>query len=720
VSTRGKGVGKLAVVLALKEKASRAKSRVITRREAQGKSNERGGAQRLGASEPPLTTSNSGSKRGIATSFRMFWKSKSKSSGGSASPTFTSNEPKFTALPAATPAAPVVPKLKTATLSPVQPPATAAASSGASQSAAPLNASAAPSDFSGTPRPGHVPQGAAATTAGTAAKDAPAHLGTPRVLPTETAAGSPGTPRPGHVPDAGSNGHAGGLVGAPTPVPQPPLAEGTETAPSAEGVVESTAVGSTAVGGTTVDDVQLEGDFADEDIPVEISAEQSAVVDGHVAHMKSDMLRALGVVAAKWLLSRELLPPEATQLQLENMIGAAITIKSEEVANGRLPVFGAVEDEEACVACWRQRVSQLLTELRSPASCAEAETIGEPWARAVMEAKREVMDPNKERLTDHLENMWTEHMTPAKAELSGSRLRTVMKAKALRVHQTLKGAMDDVERQFRQGMTPFAMQRLEREGELSEDQMANLCTAAVKYFREGFDRPWAIATLEKELEACMAKEEQVVSRGPSASMGDDPVGWLLGLVLGAAELPLALDVREWLASAIATYLDPFIDGEVPAPEYHSRSEGFVMARLRKAWAADREIRGLEPTEMPVTPLCALAQYATHAICKLNANLGFGPHQAGVGRNQISQRETEVYLKKLGDALVAGINRDFPKSEQAFGSLPCLTSGQIMHVGQLHLKGVVLYQQELANALAIANRDGEEARREERLRIWGYA
>ena len=32
----------------------------------------------------------------------------------------------------------------------------------------------------------------------------------------------------------------------------------------------------------------------------------------------------------------------------------------------------------------------------------------------------------------------------------------------------------------------------------------------------------------------------------------------------------------------------------------------------------------------------------------------------------------------------------------------------------------MYQTELGNALAQANREGEEARREERLRIWGYA
>ena len=54
------------------------------------------------------------------------------------------------------------------------------------------------------------------------------------------------------------------------------------------------------------------------------------------------------------------------------------------------------------------------------------------------------------------------------------------------------------------------------------------------------------------------------------------------------------------------------------------------------------------------------------------------------------------------------------------SLACLTAGHITHVGRVHLSGLVMYQTELGNALANANREGEEARREERLRIWGYA
>ena len=54
------------------------------------------------------------------------------------------------------------------------------------------------------------------------------------------------------------------------------------------------------------------------------------------------------------------------------------------------------------------------------------------------------------------------------------------------------------------------------------------------------------------------------------------------------------------------------------------------------------------------------------------------------------------------------------------SLAALNAGHIMHVARVHQSGLVMYQTELGNALAVANREGEEARREERLRIWGYA
>ena len=56
----------------------------------------------------------------------------------------------------------------------------------------------------------------------------------------------------------------------------------------------------------------------------------------------------------------------------------------------------------------------------------------------------------------------------------------------------------------------------------------------------------------------------------------------------------------------------------------------------------------------------------------------------------------------------------------FQSLKQIAASHIAHIASIHLKGVVTYQQELGNALAVANRDGEEARRQERMRIWGYA
>jgi hypothetical protein len=45
---------------------------------------------------------------------------------------------------------------------------------------------------------------------------------------------------------------------------------------------------------------------------------------------------------------------------------------------------------------------------------------------------------------------------------------------------------------------------------------------------------------------------------------------------------------------------------------------------------------------------------------------------------------------------------------------------VTELAQAHLRACIYYQNELGNALARANVDGEEARRQERLRIWGFA
>ena len=323
-----------------------------------------------------------------------------------------------------------------------------------------------------------------------------------------------------------------------------------------------------------------------------------------------------------------------------------------------------------------------------------------------------------------------------------------MKAHARTINGSLKAAMDDVEHQFCEGMRPIVTAKL-KEGAASggggggggssppdADQLTALILAGIRAFRVGFDKPWEIKTLEKQLTACMqldqtekdaakaALDAQIAAAKPqpqlkaSSDLNTDPVGFLLGLVLGSVELPLEPPVRDWLATACADYLDPFIDGEVPPSQYHSRSDGTFLQRLRGRWASRPEADG---SSMPVPPQYALAQYASHSICKMNAQLGFGMHTPGLGRQPCAEYEAARLHEQLGKALVEAIVRDFDEADRGFGSLATgLRPENIVHVARIHLNGLIAYQSELGAALAIANRDGEDARREERLRIWGYA
>jgi hypothetical protein len=456
----------------------------------------------------------------------------------------------------------------------------------------------------------------------------------------------------------------------------------------------------------------------------ELPAEQQVLVDAKLAPVRQELSRLVAIEAAKFALAKKLRPKDEPATALEVFVSDFIKTKRAALSSGKekAPAF----EFELGAAGWKAGYVAMLTELQGDESLAETQEMAVPWVTAVLDAKREVIDPNHERLSNHLMSMWAEQMERAKKEIGGSRLRTVMKAKALHVHQTLKAAMDDVERQFRDGMAPSAQQKIVTNDVLEYDEVVELCAAAIRYFREGFDRPWALATVEKELLGCMAAEEVPVMLSArksipwKATMEEDPVSWLLGHVLGAHELPLEREAREFVATTTATYLDPFIDGEVPASEYHSRSEGFFMTRLQRAWEVRCKLCDPPldpPPTLPVPVNCALAQYVSHCIVKMNTQLGFTAHVPGVGRTPTTVREQELHFKKTSVAIIEAIARDFAEDERRLGSA-LLTAAQIAHVGQIHLKGVISYQQELGDALAVANREGEEARKEERMRIWG--
>ena len=50
----------------------------------------------------------------------------------------------------------------------------------------------------------------------------------------------------------------------------------------------------------------------------------------------------------------------------------------------------------------------------------------------------------------------------------------------------------------------------------------------------------------------------------------------------------------------------------------------------------------------------------------------------------------------------------------------VTPAELVDISRAHLESMFMYHNELGNALANANREGEEARKEERMRIWGYS
>merc|ERR1711971_647189 len=112
-------------------------------------------------------------------------------------------------------------------------------------------------------------------------------------------------------------------------------------------------------------------------------------------------------------------------------------------------------------------------------------------------------------------------------------------------------------------------------------------------------------------------------------------------------------------------------------------------------------------------------YVRHVITKMNMNLGFGMHIPGIGRRPVMAYEQVRHTKMLGTALEEAIERDFAAPHRSIASRS-ITAVIITELADAHLRACIMYQNELAMALQIANREGEDARQHERKRIWGYS
>ena len=206
------------------------------------------------------------------------------------------------------------------------------------------------------------------------------------------------------------------------------------------------------------------------------------------------------------------------------------------------------------------------------------------------------------------------------------------------------------------------------------------------------------------------------------------LAWLRGVVLGSQPLPLPEPLLAFLSTATAAYLDPFLDEAhgvpaAPRPPPAAAPPRLFTGTLRRAWAAHRAAQ-LRPSDLPPelppeAAAFALAAYVRHAIGKSNMCRGFEPHVPGNGRVACAPPRERAHLRALGAALCDALGRDFAPEQRRVGDLARLRPAHVEELARLQLGLQGVYQHRLDEALAMANAQGEEGRRREQLRLFGF-
>ena len=583
---------------------------------------------------------------------------------------------------------------------------------GAGGAAAPT-AAAAPAGAIGTPRYGVGGGGAAADDAassgGGAVGQQTAGLGT---LPAGGVA--PGTPRY-EAPSATNGGAAQGST--------PPPATGKAfqiKMPGGDGDSSVAGGGTVAVGDVAL---TLDGDEP-------LSAPLENAVEAQVTATRKKFERDAAIRAAEWLVARDMRAEasKTSEGRVHPDSPALLEAIAELVGKAELPtppfdgLGGGAASRTACEKRWKQRIASLKEEVSASVEGAEAaEATAKPWAAKMLEAKRMVIDPNMEQLAEHLKAMRADQLDAMARDvrrMPSNVQQAHLARKATSAQRVLQAALDDVEGQFNGGMLQLARPMLEQlddvvsapEGQegLITRLVSDCCHAHRLLVEEEFASTGAMVDELTKLVATPAP-----ALAPKES---EAKAFISTIILGNYPLALPPDQYDFLTSQVAIYLDPFIDGEVPKTQYEERSKGHFLPRLQRAWAADPEKSG----ECPIPPNLALTQYVRHLVIKMNMQLGFGQHIPGLGRQPISPPEQDLHIKKLIKAIEKAVESDFPPNQRSLSAeMPRLQLDVLTEVSKEHLKSLFVYQEQLGQALAIANRDGEEARRQERLRIWGY-
>ncbi|KAL1503574.1 hypothetical protein AB1Y20_012052 [Prymnesium parvum] len=346
-------------------------------------------------------------------------------------------------------------------------------------------------------------------------------------------------------------------------------------------------------------------------------------------------------------------------------------------------------------------------ELRRAAWLREEVAAAPRRARALVAALRRVVEPNLPPLEEHLRTVAHDRCAAAVRALQaagGAAAEEEARGKAREVIALLEAKVSRAAEQFVDGMRGAVA--AEDAAALGPRLVARLCEQAVAARCE----PMRRMASEEELHARVWEEVRVVQGFVLDVAQKGTKQWLSELVLGATTLDMPPELYEFIATAVAVHLDPYIDGEITSPEEERTTEP-MLSLVQSSYAQEFG------RQLPAPPELVLAIYVVYAISKSNALHCFGEVVMGQGRLPVVAAEVEEHVVALGKALVLAIERDFGREHNSIQGVP-LSAPLIETLAREHSTQLFVAHHHMSERLAEANRVGEIGRKEEVKRIFG--
>ena len=366
--------------------------------------------------------------------------------------------------------------------------------------------------------------------------------------------------------------------------------------------------------------------------------------------------------------------------------------------------------KQAALRGWAEKTASWRAAACSGAKLRAASTQGQAAAAAVIAATKVVIEKNMPPLEEHLRTIVHDNCAAAVRQLRGAKAATRAAAaeKAPAVTAALAAAIDNVTLQFTSGLRATVPSAVATQ--VGSVQVQRLCAQAVasrcKKLRAAHPEADIAARLWEEVSMSAKLQQQL------ASSGDSLQTFLSDLLKGAAKLQLPAHLLDFVASRIASHLDPYIDGDVTTPAHEaSRGTSPMLPWLQRLY---KEQHG---RPLPVPAEVVLTQYVVHGIARANATHCFGDLMMGQGRLPVAPYEQDAHFVALGRALRGAILKDFGAEASTIQGAQ-VTETIIEELAREHSRLLYLQQQVMGNALADANRLGEVGRKDEMKRIFG--